>query len=94
VLIDHRGALRDLHLRNATVLRRWRAYARLAERLVTDSKSTSDSKSKLLEDAVVVGTHSVQGLNYLEFEHPSAAATQRAESTCYLRIIDPSIPDY
>lgn len=75
VLIDHRGALRDLHLRNATVLRRWRTYARLAERLVTNSRSASHSKSKLLEDAVAVGTNSVQGLNFLELEHPGASAT-------------------
>lgn len=42
VLIDHRQALRDLNLRTGTVLRRWLAYSRLAERLVIDSQSAPD----------------------------------------------------
>lgn len=37
VLIDHRHALRDLGLAPITVLRRWRSYSRLAERLVINT---------------------------------------------------------
>lgn len=46
VLIDHRQALRDLNLRTGTVLRRWLAYSRLAERLVINSRSGPDAVSK------------------------------------------------
>jgi len=42
VLIDHRQALRDLNLKTSTVLRRWLSYSRLAERLVINTRSTSD----------------------------------------------------
>jgi len=37
VLIDHRHAIQDLGLAPITVLRRWRSYSRLAERLVIDT---------------------------------------------------------
>ena len=46
VLIDHRQALRDLNLGTGTVLRRWLAYSRLAERLVINSGSAQDLASQ------------------------------------------------
>jgi hypothetical protein len=43
VLLDHRKTLRDLDLSTGTVLRRWITYGRLAERLVTKTKSPEAS---------------------------------------------------
>lgn len=54
VLIDHRAALRDLNLDTGTVMRRWFAYSRLAERLVVSTTSSIDSVSVVLESSGVV----------------------------------------
>ena len=48
VMIDHRQALRDLELKPSTVWRRWVAYSRVAERLITKNQSGAESDSVIL----------------------------------------------
>lgn len=53
VYLDHRSALRDLDLPFEVVWRRWMAYSRLAERLVTNEPVSADEDLEILNDSYV-----------------------------------------
>ena len=56
VMIDHRQALRDLELSPSTVWRRWMAYSRVAERLITEYQSDAEANCVILENRRVAAS--------------------------------------